>query len=225
MKPLLFLGDALRTHIYVDGLNLYYGCLKGTKFKWLDLVELFSVILPAEYDIQKVNYFTAQVLPRNGNPGVCHRQNAYLRALEAQHPDKISIHYGYFSENNKFLRLVASPREKVEVIVTEEKRSDVSLSTHLLNDAWLDKYDCAVLVSNDNDMAEALKLIRQYHPKKQLWLIKPKKSQYSGKLQGPIEGQVNGEKLIREILPGALKKSLLPDPVLSEKPISKPASW
>ena len=219
----------MRTQIYVDGLNFYYGCLQGTEFKWLDLVELFSVILPAEYDIQKVNYFTAKVLPRNGNPGVCHRQNAYLRALEAQHPDKISIHYGYFSENNKFLRLKAPPHKKVEVIVTEEKRSDVSLSTHLLNDAWLDKYDCAVLVSNDNDMAEALKLIRQYHPEKQLWLIKPKKSQYSGKLQGPIEEQVNGKKFIRAIYRSALKKSLLPDPVRPKKPIStpisKPASW
>ena len=219
----------MRTQIYVDGLNLYYGCLQRTKFKWLDLVKLFSVILPAKYDIQKINYFTAKVLHRNGDEGAYRRQNDYLRALKTQHPDKISIHYGYFSENNKILRLAASPREKVEVIVTEEKRSDVSLSTHLLNDAWLDKYDCAVLVSNDNDMAEALKLIRQYHPEKQLWLIKPKKSQSSGKLQGPIEGQVNGKKFIRAIYRSALKKSLLPDPVLSEKPIStsisKPASW
>ena len=215
----------MRTHIYVDGLNLYYGCLQGTKFKWLDLVKLFSVILPTEYDIQKINYFTARVLPRNGDDGAYRRQNDYLRALKAQHPNKISIHYGYFSENNKFLRLKDPPHEKVEVIVTEEKRSDVSLSTHLLNDAWLDRYDCAVLVSNDNDMAEALKLIRQYHPKKQLWLIKPKKSQYSGKLQGQIKRQKDGEKLIRKILPGALKKSQLPDRVRPKKPILKPASW
>ena len=215
----------MRTHIYVDGFNLYYGCLKRTKFKWLDLVELFSVILPTEYDIQKVNYFTAKVLPRNGNPGVCHRQNAYLRALKAQHPDKISIHYGYFSKHHDKLPLAAPPHEMVEVIKIEEKRSDVSLSTHLLNDAWLDRYDCAVLVSNDNDITEALNLIRQYHPKKQLWLIKPKENQYSGGLQRLIKRQKNGEKLIRAIHASALKKSQLPDIVSSEKPISKPVSW
>ena len=215
----------MRTHIYVDGFNLYYGRLKRTKFKWLDLVKLFSVILPAEYDIQKVNYFTAKVLPRNGNPGVCHRQNAYLRALEAQYPDKISIHYGYFSEHLDTFSLAAPPHKKVEVIKIEEKRSDVNLSTHLLNDSWLNKYDCAVLVSNDNDMAEALKLIRENHPEKRLMLIMPNQNQRSGALQGQIKRQKDGEKLIRKIRTSALKKSLLPDPVLSEKPISKPASW
>ena len=25
------------TNVYVDGFNLYYGCLKGTPHKWLDL--------------------------------------------------------------------------------------------------------------------------------------------------------------------------------------------
>ena len=28
---------ALRTRVYVDGYNLYYGCLKNTADKWLDL--------------------------------------------------------------------------------------------------------------------------------------------------------------------------------------------
>ena len=30
----------MRTWVYVDGLNLYYGALKGTNLKWLNLVEL-----------------------------------------------------------------------------------------------------------------------------------------------------------------------------------------
>lgn len=28
----------LRTRVYIDGYNLYYGCLKGTPYKWLDLL-------------------------------------------------------------------------------------------------------------------------------------------------------------------------------------------
>jgi hypothetical protein len=31
----------LTTHIYIDGYNLYCSRLKGTAFKWLDLVALF----------------------------------------------------------------------------------------------------------------------------------------------------------------------------------------
>ena len=27
----------MRTNVYVDAFNLYYGCLKGTPYRWLDL--------------------------------------------------------------------------------------------------------------------------------------------------------------------------------------------
>jgi len=38
----------LRTRIHVDGYNLYYGCLKSTPYKWLDLMALFErCILPS----------------------------------------------------------------------------------------------------------------------------------------------------------------------------------
>lgn len=35
----------LRTRVYVDGYNFYYGCLKRTNFKWLDLKSLFDSLL------------------------------------------------------------------------------------------------------------------------------------------------------------------------------------
>ena len=47
-----------------------------------------------------------------------------------------------------------------QVIKTEEKGSDGNLAVHLLNDGWLDAYDCAVVVSNDSDIAEAMRLVR-----------------------------------------------------------------
>jgi 6-hydroxy-3-succinoylpyridine 3-monooxygenase len=35
----------LRTIVYVDGFNFYYGEVRGTPYKWLDLVALFSRVL------------------------------------------------------------------------------------------------------------------------------------------------------------------------------------
>ena len=36
-----------RTRIYIDGFNLYYGMLKDTPYKWLDLVKFANeFILP-----------------------------------------------------------------------------------------------------------------------------------------------------------------------------------
>jgi len=37
-------SQALRTAIYIDGYNLYYGRLRDTQYKWLDVVALFSQI-------------------------------------------------------------------------------------------------------------------------------------------------------------------------------------
>lgn len=36
----------MRTNVYVDGFNLYYGSLKGTPHRWLDLDALCARMLP-----------------------------------------------------------------------------------------------------------------------------------------------------------------------------------
>ena len=51
----------MRTFVYVDGFNLYYGALKEKPWKWLDLVALFEKVLPQQHDILAVKYFTARV--------------------------------------------------------------------------------------------------------------------------------------------------------------------
>jgi hypothetical protein len=49
-----------RTIVYIDGFNLYYGAVKGTPWKWLDLAKLFTQIRAAD-EIQCIRYFTAMV--------------------------------------------------------------------------------------------------------------------------------------------------------------------
>lgn len=51
----------MRTFIYVDGFNLYYGALKNTAYKWLDLNNLFHRILLSYNEIHKIKYFTARI--------------------------------------------------------------------------------------------------------------------------------------------------------------------
>ena len=51
---LAFLGAIMRTRVYVDGFNLYYGSLKDTPFKWLNFVDLAHKILPSSLDIDKL---------------------------------------------------------------------------------------------------------------------------------------------------------------------------
>ena len=51
------------TIAYVDGFNLFYGLLKGTKDLWLDPVEFVRRLLRQDHDIQKVKYFSAPLKP------------------------------------------------------------------------------------------------------------------------------------------------------------------
>ncbi len=90
---MLFRGADVRTRVYVDGFNLYYGALKGTAFKWLDPVLLTSLLLPPEYEIERLGYFTARVSGKL-DPRAPARQRVYLKALATL--AEVEIHYGRF---------------------------------------------------------------------------------------------------------------------------------
>jgi hypothetical protein len=50
----------MRTRVYVDGYNLYYACLKGSAYKWLDPLALVRNQLPRN-TIDMLRYFTARL--------------------------------------------------------------------------------------------------------------------------------------------------------------------
>ena len=51
------------------------------------------------------------------------------------------------------------PGPTVHVIKIEEKGSDVNLATRLVHDAHRDAYEGALVVSNDSDLNEALRIV------------------------------------------------------------------
>ncbi len=50
----------MKTYVYIDAFNLYYGCVKNTPYKWLDLSKLCAILLP-QHHIERIKYFTARV--------------------------------------------------------------------------------------------------------------------------------------------------------------------
>lgn len=165
----------MRTSIYIDGFNLYYGAVKGTAYKWLDFKAAFAMLLQPHHQITAINYFTAQVSGRR-DPQQPVRQQTYWRALQASTPE-FRLVKGSFLTHPVSMPLVQpqAGQRYANVLKTEEKGSDVNLAVHLVNDAWQDAYDCAVIVSNDSDLAEAMKLVRQHHPGKRLGLVFPRR--------------------------------------------------
>lgn len=94
-------SGSLKTVIYIDGYNLYYGRLRGTQYKWLDVVTLFSRIVhsiePASF-VSSVKYFTAPALSKFARHGEesMRAQNDYHRALESMYPDRFKIVLGSY---------------------------------------------------------------------------------------------------------------------------------
>lgn len=171
---------ALRTRVYIDGYNFYYGCLKRTPYKWLDPVKLFQdAILPStlfepggnrsilELDRLAVKYFTAPILKnfarsKDSVPSQAH----YHAALQGHHPDRLQIIQGYYdARETRAHRVIrgtpAAQCEKVDIWKLEEKQSDVSLALHAYSDAVRNEIDHAVIVTNDTDLVPALQLIKR----------------------------------------------------------------
>lgn len=150
----------MRVNVYVDGFNLYYGALKGTPYRWLDLHSLCRRLLPRD-EINRIRYFTARVAARPDDPDGPVRQDAYLRALATI--SGLSIHYGEFRVTTVRMPIAhpspGAPRT-VEVIKTEEKGSDVNLASYLLLDAVRRDCELAAVVSNDSDLCEPIRIVK-----------------------------------------------------------------
>jgi hypothetical protein len=143
----------------MDGFNLYFGCIKRTPNKWLNIRKLCETLLPRN-QIDCIKYFTAKVGARPSNPNAPVNQEAYLRALRTL--PRLQIYYGHFLTHTVKMPLaqpVAGLPRYVDVIKTEEKGSDVNLATELLNDAHLGRFEVAVVVSGDSDLLGPVRIV------------------------------------------------------------------
>ena len=207
-----------RTNVYVDGFNLFYGALKGSPYKWLNLEALCNHLLPKD-TMHRIRYFTAKVSARPDDPQLPIRQDAYLRALATLRT--VSVHLGVFYVSIARAPLAHPPAtgpKTVEVIKTEEKGSDVALATYLMLDACRSDCDTAVLITNDSDLREPLRLVRD-----ELGLvtgvINPHKA---GRRSRALQAT-----FFKQLRPSALAASQFPRQVTDSdgRTISKPASW
>jgi len=106
---------------------------------------------------------------RPNNPQQRVRQQTHLRALRTI--PHLTIHLGSYLEKPTRMPLHPPPAagpKTVQVVKSEEKGSDVNLACYLLVDAFDDDYEAAVVVSNDSDLAEPIRLVRQKFGKKAL---------------------------------------------------------
>jgi uncharacterized LabA/DUF88 family protein len=207
----------MKTNVYIDGFNLYYGCLKNSPHRWLNLAELCRLLLPKDV-IHRIRYFTARVSARPNDPDQPIRQQTYLRALETI--PNLTITYGSFLTHTVSMPL-ANPQPGqsayTDVIRTTEKGSDVNLATYLLFDAFRNDCDVAVIISNDSDLREPVRIATQELGKK-VGVINPHKH--------PSRELVQYATFVKQIRQGVLRASQFPASLTDKNgTFHKPKSW
>jgi uncharacterized LabA/DUF88 family protein len=207
----------VRTYVYVDGFNLYYGAVKNTPYKWVNILALCQLLLPKN-TIEQIKYFTAHVSPRPSDPDQHIRQQIYLRALQTI--PNLEIILGHFLSHSHWLPLANSttnPPKKANVIRTEEKGSDVNLATHLLWDGFRQRYDVAAIITNDSDLVTPIRIVRQELNLDVIILNPHPKSSVELKREATF---------VKPIRTGALQASQFPNPLQDATGIfHKPSTW
>lgn len=215
----------MSANVYIDGFNLYYGCLKGSPYRWLNLMALCQELLPGT-EIGTIRYFTALIKARGDTDQGPARQAAYLGALRSI-PD-VQVHLGTFVARPTRMYLADPPpppaAATVKVIKTEEKGSDVNLATYLLADAFREDCTQAVVITNDSDLAEPMRMVRE-ELKLDVGLINPHPGQASKALMK------TSPTFVKSIRPAALLASQFPPvvevttPAGTIRPYTKPTGW
>jgi len=165
----------MSTYLYVDGFNLYYGAFGRERgwpsgaYKWLDVAAVGAHIWPALAPIGKTRYFTALVKAPSNDPHMAMRQQVYLRALRSVGAE---VHLGTFKLRRRDVRLTGLPSQlppyaasivlsaEAQIGKFDEKGSDVNLATYLVRDAAKGESTKAIVVSNDSDLVEPLRVVR-----------------------------------------------------------------
>lgn len=220
----------MRTVLYVDGFNLYYRMLRSRPdCKWLDLVALARLLLPAPHDVTRVNYYTARLSARAHDPQAPARQAVYLRALRSK-PEMV-IHEGAFLTSEPWMPLARPVRAKpdgyvwnepvpevVKVRKSEEKGSDVNLAAHLVRDAFTDAFDVAAVITNDTNLVEPIR-IAVHEAGKRVGLIIP--------VASPAASLTAVASFHLHLRPGHLTRSQFPDEVTDGggNAVRRPAIW
>jgi uncharacterized LabA/DUF88 family protein len=227
----------MKTICYVDGYNLYYGCLKNTAYKWLDLQQLFAQLLHQQNpdtEIVAIKFFTAPVITKFATHGDLAQssQQRYHHALETLYPDSIHIINGYYNaaKNNAMYYLKPpSKTQRVEVWNLEEKQTDVNIALTAYRDAVKEHAEQFVFVTNDTDQEPTLKLIRDdFADRVKIGVVLPIKENTSDTKSRPGNQKLSqyADWTRKHIKAEELASSQLPQRITThKKPIVKPEYW
>lgn len=108
--------------------------------------------LGSDQILEKLIYFTASPLSPQKN----RRQSALLNANKLINGDRFEIVRGKYLEKH-----IICPYCKGDILLPEEKKTDVNISIRMIEDCMMNATDIVALVSADSDLVLPLELIQR----------------------------------------------------------------
>ncbi|MEO9257654.1 MAG: NYN domain-containing protein, partial [Crocinitomicaceae bacterium] len=134
------------------------------KCRWLDVEKMVKNLLQPNQELVVVKYFTSRV---SNNPDKQKRQSTYIDALEATN---VKVFYGNYQDGSEECRRCGHIWR-----TAKEKMTDVNIATKMMEDAFNDNYDMAMLISGDSDLVPPIKAIHLNFNKKRVLVAFPPK--------------------------------------------------
>jgi 6-hydroxy-3-succinoylpyridine 3-monooxygenase len=168
----------LRTIVYIDGLNLYYGAVRDAPaLKWLNIDQLCGRLRPHD-NIQAIKYFSAPIVGKT-RPN----QDTYLRALSTL--PRVQVILGRFKERNVKCGVTGCTYTAMKWFkVPEEKRTDVNIAVAMVDDAYQNACGQLVLISGDSDLVPGVATVRNRFPAKKIIVYVPCRNPLRGAAVG-----------------------------------------
>ncbi len=210
-----------KVSVFIDGFNLYHAVdnLDKPYLKWINPFTLAKEFARKSNgnEIVRVKFFTA--FPNHKSKKVQERYSAFTDAVK---------HYGVEVVEGKFKKKFLTFTDKGKTFIKnshEEKESDVNIALAILEDAYEKTSDKLLVITNDSDIAPAIRLARIKNPKLIINVITPplppgRKANFDlvdacGDVNRNRQGQVFYKtRMIKEI---HLERSLMPEEIKLNK--------
>jgi uncharacterized LabA/DUF88 family protein len=150
-----------RVIAFIDGFNLYHSLIQAdsqgkrpyAKYRWLDYWTLTQCFADSHDTLEAVYYFTAYTEWNKA------KKSRHLDFVRVQRDRGVTVVEGRF-------RLVQRTCQSCKQIFDtyEEKRTDVNIAVTMLQLAFADVYDKAILISADSDLIPAIQAVRKIRP-------------------------------------------------------------
>jgi hypothetical protein len=131
--------ESTRVITYIDGFNLYFGLKSQNweRYLWLDVQALSKNLLRPDQTLAHTKYFTARI---SAPPDKVKRQNTYLDAIGTL--QNTTVRFGHYLNAPRSCRNCGYVYN-----APQEKMTDVSIAVELLEDAFKDAFDTALLMT------------------------------------------------------------------------------